>query len=407
MREEILVLLDKADAAIASSVDVVGDEVLQPVSEVVERARVRVSYPDEVLVVAAAGGTGSGKSSIANALSDSEIARVGGLRPTTVDPLALVPTRFMTRMAGYLDSIGVSRVEPHDNNEWLCMLDLPDTDSVEMGHRHQVDVLLPHLDVVVWVLDPEKYRDAALHHRYIVPLAPYASQFVFALNQSDRLAGDEAGAVVEDLQAALVEDGIGSGTVFVTAANPPSGPPLGIEPLASHLRGLAASRAGLYDKLLIDMEQAAKALIAETGGTGLEFRSRSVAVIDAAARFVGSGLTGRAVDVLKAFAEELAEKAGGLTRAAILELQSSYPGLVQEIHEEVRQIRPPQARRWIRWSEPPPDESEELRVAEAAALLGHAVGRPLGDLLRQRAGANAALVDLSVSIESVKARGHR
>ena len=407
MREEILGLLEKADLAIASCIDVVGEEVLTPVANLVANARVRVSYPDEVLVAAAAGGTGSGKSSVANALTRSAIAAVGGLRPTTLTPLALVPSRLMSRMAGYLDAIGVGDVEAHEGAEWLCVIDLPDTDSVELDHRHQVDALLPHLDVVVWVLDPEKYRDAALHHRYIAPLAPYGSQFVFALNQGDRLTATEAESVVTDLQNALLEDGIAAGTVFVVSANPPSGPPVGVDALADHLERLAASRAGLYDKLLIDMKQAALALIAETGGTGLDYRSRSAAVIDRAARFVASGLTGRAVDALKGFAEDLAEKAGGLTRDAILGLEASYPGLVQDIHEEVMRIRPAQRKRMIRWREPPPDRTEEQRVAAAVALLAAGVGAPLGELLGLRARANAALVDLSISIASVKARSRR
>ena len=406
MREQILGLLDKADTAIASCVDVVGDEVLAPVSRVVAGARVRVSYPAEVLVVAAAGGTGSGKSSLANALTQSDIAQVGGLRPTTTAPLAIAPARLMSRMKGYLDAIGVRDVEAHDQGDWLCVLDLPDTDSVEVAHRHQVDALLPHLDMVIWVLDPEKYNDASLHHRYIAPLAPYASQFVFLLNQADRLSEGEAKAVVLDLQEALVEDGVGAGTVFVTAANPPSGPPRGVDALKQHLKALAESRTGLFDKLIVDMEQAARALIAETGGKGLDYRARSGQVMQRAATLVASGLTGKAVDALKGLAEELAEEAGGLTREAIFELEASYPGQVQSVHEQVSKIRPPQRRRWIRWSEPPPDTSEELRATAAASLLAEVIGRPLGELLRRRAAANAALVDLSISIESVKAGGH-
>ncbi|MDX1468178.1 MAG: hypothetical protein R3258_02450 [Acidimicrobiia bacterium] len=404
MREEILGLLDKADMAIASCVGVVGDDALAPVAEIVANARVRLSYPDEVLVMAAAGGTGSGKSSIANALTGDEIARVGGLRPTTVAPLAIVPARFMSRMAGYLDSIGVRHVEPHDRSDWLCVIDMPDTDSVELEHRHQVDNLLPHLDVVVWILDPEKYRDASLHHRYIAPLAAYASQFVFALNHADRLAADDLEDVVVDLQAALLEDGIEAGTVFVTSANPPSGPLLGVDALSDHLKTLAATRTGLYDKLLVDMEQAAVALIGETGGTGLDYRSRSKAVMDSASKLIASGLTGRAVDALKGFAEGLADAAGGVTKRAILDLQASYPGVVQEIHERVSRIRPAEERWKIRWSPPPPDTSEGKRITEALDLLVDSIGKPLAELLRQRAVCNAALVDLSVSIESLKAR---
>ncbi len=88
--------------------------------------------------------------------------------------------------------------------EWLCLIDLPDTDSIEVDHRLTVDGLLPRIDVVVWVVDPEKYRDASLHLGLIVPLSAYQSQFVFALNQVDRLSPEDAVAVSDDLALALV-----------------------------------------------------------------------------------------------------------------------------------------------------------------------------------------------------------
>ena len=68
------------------------------------------------------------------------------------------------------------------------LLDLPDHDSVRLEHRLEVDRLVELVDVLVWVLDPEKYADAAVHDRYLRPLAGHAGTLLVVLNQVDRLA---------------------------------------------------------------------------------------------------------------------------------------------------------------------------------------------------------------------------
>ena len=47
------------------------------------------------------------------------------------------------------------------------------------------------VDLLVWVLDPQKYADAAVHDRYLRPLAGHGDVTVVVLNQADRL--DPAG----------------------------------------------------------------------------------------------------------------------------------------------------------------------------------------------------------------------
>src|SRR5207302_10804111 len=93
----------------------------------------------------------------------------------------------------------------------LVLLDLPDHDSAASGHREQVERLLRLVDVVVWVLDPEKYADAALHERYLRPLAGHADVMLLVLNQVDRLPGDSADLVLDDLRRLLDEDGLAVG----------------------------------------------------------------------------------------------------------------------------------------------------------------------------------------------------
>ena len=58
------------------------------------------------------------------------------------------------------------------------------------------------VDVLVWVLDPEKYADAAVHDRYLVPLASHAGVLLVVLNQVDRLDGRRRAACLADLRGA-------------------------------------------------------------------------------------------------------------------------------------------------------------------------------------------------------------
>ena len=96
-----------------------------------------------------------------------------------------------------LDWLEVPRRHRHDPEpalDGLVLLDLPDHDSVRLEHRLEVDRLVGLVDVLVWVLDPEKYADAAVHDRYLVPLASHAGVLLVVLNQVDRLdAGGGAG----------------------------------------------------------------------------------------------------------------------------------------------------------------------------------------------------------------------
>ena len=53
----------------------------------------------------------------------------------------------------------------------VVLLDLPDHDSTEVSHHLEVDRLVQLADMLVWVLDPQKYADAAIHDRFLKPLA--------------------------------------------------------------------------------------------------------------------------------------------------------------------------------------------------------------------------------------------
>ena len=88
------------------------------------------------------------------------------------------------------------------------LLDLPDHDSVKLEHRLEVDRLVELVDVLVWVLDPQKYADAAVHDRYLAPLADHAGVLVVVLNQVDRLDEQAARACLIDLRGLLDREGL-------------------------------------------------------------------------------------------------------------------------------------------------------------------------------------------------------
>ena len=145
--------------------------------------------------MALAGGTGSGKSSLFNRLASADFSTVGVTRPITRDAHACV---WGVAGAGpLLEWLGVprryryARSSALDRGEealaGLVLLDLPDHDSVVTGASGQVDRLVGLADLMVWVLDPQKYADAAVHRRFLVPLAGHAEVVAVVLNQCDLL----------------------------------------------------------------------------------------------------------------------------------------------------------------------------------------------------------------------------
>ena len=185
---------------------------------VLDRAGERMGLGMEWTVVALAGSTGSGKSSLFNALSGAELSQVGVRRPTTGTAHASVWAQEPP--AHLLDWLGVPRRHNNTNAELegLVLLDLPDHDSTEIGHRVEVDRLAELVDVFVWVVDPQKYADAALHHGYLRPLATHAAVSIVVLNQIDRLSEAERRACMRDVARLLKDDGMRDVRVLSTSA---------------------------------------------------------------------------------------------------------------------------------------------------------------------------------------------
>ncbi|MFF3684781.1 GTPase [Streptomyces sp. NPDC002187] len=259
---------------------------LTEAGRVLDEAAARQRLSSRHTVVAIAGATGSGKSTLFNALAGVPISETGLRRPTTAAPIACV---WSDGAAGLLDRLAIPgrlRRKPlagGDGDEQLhglVLVDLPDHDSALVRHREQVDRVLALVDAVIWVVDPEKYADAALHERYLRPLAGHAEVTFVVLNQVDRLPGEAADQVLDDLRRLLDEDGMALGehgepgaTVLPLSALTGEG----VGELREMIGAFVQDRSAPALRLCADVDAAAaklRSLYVAGGNTGLGERAR-------------------------------------------------------------------------------------------------------------------------------------
>ncbi|MGY1640272.1 GTPase [Geodermatophilus sp. SYSU D00703] len=238
----------------------------------------------DATVVALAGATGSGKSTLFNALSGAEVSTPGIRRPTTGVAHATVwGEDGADRLLDWLEVPRRHRHAAEPTLDGLVLLDLPDHDSVKLEHRLEVDRLVQLVDVLVWVLDPEKYADAAVHERYLVPLAGHAGVLLVVLNQVDRLDPASARACLEDLRALLDREGLAATPLLAVSARTGTG----VGELRAELARRVSARRAATDRLRADVGEVAGALSTQCGdpGPGVGRREReqlTAALADAA-----------------------------------------------------------------------------------------------------------------------------
>ncbi|MFC3577639.1 GTPase [Streptomyces yaanensis] len=242
---------------------------LAEAGRVLDEAAARRRLSGEHTVVAVAGATGSGKSTLFNALAGVTLSETGVRRPTTAAPIVC---SWSDGAATLIDRLGIPgrlRRRPLQNPDaesqlrGLVLVDLPDHDSAAVQHREQVDRILALVDAVIWVLDPEKYADAVLHERYLRPLAGHAEVMFVVLNQVDRLPGEAADQVLDDLRRLLDGDGIALGEygepgATVLALSALTGE--GVEELREALGQFVAERGAAARRISADVDVAAARL---------------------------------------------------------------------------------------------------------------------------------------------------
>jgi GTP-binding protein EngB required for normal cell division len=294
--------LDALAAAVEDGEGRLPAEPLDKARRVLERAGQRRRLSTDHTVVALAGATGSGKSSIFNSVAGIELARVGVRRPTTGEPLACVwGTQGVTPLLEWLGIPLRHRIPKEsildtgedDALEGLVLLDLPDNDSTEESHRAQVDRLVEMVDLFVWVLDPQKYADAVLHERYLRPLSGHAAVTVVVLNQIDLLSPDDLDECVSDLRRLLVEDGLPKVPIIAMSARTGAG----MDEFLTVLREAVVRRRSADERVAADVTDAANRLLSAAGdgepaGAGVDDRRR---LVDALAHAAGVDVVADAV----------------------------------------------------------------------------------------------------------------
>ncbi|MFI6979941.1 GTPase [Embleya sp. NPDC050154] len=216
------------------------------IEDLLGHAETRLGTATWHTVVALAGATGAGKSSLFNVLTGLRLADTGAERPTTRTTLACAWDP--EGAAPLLDLLGIEpahRVARHGSLDarrgggmpaGLVLLDLPDHDSIDLAHRAEVDAVVAVADHIVWVLDPQKYADAIVHERYLRPLRHHGPGMTVVLNHADRLPAGDLAACLTDVRALLAADGLAE--VRVLATSPETG--IGI----AELRRVVVAAAG-------------------------------------------------------------------------------------------------------------------------------------------------------------------
>ncbi|WP_018658508.1 hypothetical protein [Actinomadura flavalba] len=266
----LLARLDALDRMVQAGTGRLDEPLLADARTLLDRAGERLRLSGDHTVVTFAGGTGSGKSSLFNAVCGLDLSPTGVRRPMTSKAHACV--WGLDGAGPLLDWLDVdkrhryARASALDNSadqslQGLVLLDLPDHDSIQAVHRAEVDRFVTIADLLVWVVDPQKYADAALHRNYIVPYARYAAVTLIVLNQVDKLQPGEVDDCVADLRRLLEAEGLAEPRIVTTSAVAPDG----VRNLRDVLVATVAERQARNARLGTDVERLAERFAAYRG----------------------------------------------------------------------------------------------------------------------------------------------
>jgi GTPase Era involved in 16S rRNA processing len=292
------------EAALIAARGHLDEDVLGEAEEVVQRARSRLRLSAEHTIVALAGATGSGKSSLFNRLSDLELAAVGVRRPTTSWAMACawgptgaeeilewlgIPPRHQVSRMSMLD------ISPDETNmQGLVLLDLPDHDSTEVAHHLEVKRLVSYADLLVWVVDPQKYADAAIHDGYLAPLSTHAEVMLVVFNHLDEIPYEERESTLADLKRLLAIDGLSEIPLVATSAKTGEG----VDDLKRALVQRIRAKRSAADRLTADAATATHRLVEANGldDPGVLDERRQLALVDVLAEAAGVPVVVEAVE---------------------------------------------------------------------------------------------------------------
>jgi GTP-binding protein EngB required for normal cell division len=260
------VRVSRLKSALEWAGDALSPDVKRSIDDTVKRCEERLALGVDTTIVALAGGTGSGKSSLFNAIVRMDFALAGVSRPTTAQVSAAT---WGGRADALLDWLGVDPdrrlacetaldTEVESQFRGMVLLDLPDHDSVQPKNRAIVDRIVPMADLLVWVVDPQKYADHALHSRYLSAVAASGAPSAVILNHTDRLTRRDAAAILFDIRRLLSAKGIDSVPVLLTSATTGAG----VDSVRSMLASIARRRSVAAESVRAELVAAGRLLAA-------------------------------------------------------------------------------------------------------------------------------------------------
>ena len=184
----------------------------------------RLSNLDAPLLAVLGGSTGSGKSTLVNAVLRERVSNPGVIRPTTRQPILVanpanadwfnspevLPGLARSHGAGDEQSTTLRVVETATIPEGLALVDAPDFDSIDDRNRALATQLLAAADLWIFVTTPARYADQLVWN-FLNDAAGRGIEVVVVLNRLDESSAE---TVPADLRRMMEEAGLGGATVF-------------------------------------------------------------------------------------------------------------------------------------------------------------------------------------------------